>query len=290
MRVRYPRELRDSPEDLEEVLVPNRWMWRNAPPPHQVPLGQVADIRRTQGPASILSENTLMYKRVFIGVDTAKTGLINFVNRARTAINEQLNLPPGYYVEFSGQYEAEMESRRRLMWIVPVCIGLIALLLYLKFGEVSSVLIVMTSVIFAFVGGVWLQWFMGVRFSTAVWVGYIALFGVAVEAGVVLVDYLEDLYRKQDKQLAYSVIKASRFRVRPIVMTSVTTIFALVPILFQSGAGSEVMIPIAVPTVGGMVTATLANLILTPALFFLVERFKAPDADTVVLENDTDET
>ncbi len=160
------------------------------------------------------------------------------------------------------------------MIVVPICIVAIFILLYMKFKSLSAAIILLLAVPFAFLGGIWLQFLLGFKFSTAVWVGYIALFGVAVEAGVVMVEYL--LQRKKssgdDKPLKEIVIDAALLRVRPIVMTTATTILALMAVMFSTGTGSEVMKPIAVPTVGGMVTATLTNLVLIPLLFYSVHK------------------
>ena len=165
------------------------------------------------------------------------------------------------------------------MTVVPICVLAIFFLLYMKFKSFSAAVILLLAVPFAFVGGIWLQVFLGYKFSTAVWVGYIALFGVAVEAGIVMVEYL--LQRKKveggAKPLKEIVIEAALLRVRPIVMTTATTILALMAVMLSTGTGSEVMKPIAVPTVGGMVTATLTNLILIPVLFYWLNR-KSPNS------------
>nr|NIM59962.1 hypothetical protein [Candidatus Aminicenantes bacterium] len=181
-------------------------------------------------------------------------------------VSENLDLPPGYYISWSGQYEYEMQARKRLMTVVPICIFIIFLLLYIKFKRFSAAIILILSLPFAFIGGVWLQFVLGFKFSTAVWVGYIALFGVAVEAGVVMMDFLVEHTRKGG-DLVENVVQAGMLRVRPIVMTTATTILALIPILISTGSGAEIMKPIATPTVGGMVTSTILNLIIVPVIF-----------------------
>nr|NIO48615.1 hypothetical protein [Candidatus Aminicenantes bacterium] len=181
-------------------------------------------------------------------------------------VSENLDLPPGYYISWSGQYEYEMQTRKRLMMVVPICIFIIFLLLYIKFKRFSAAIILIFSLPFAFIGGVWLQFILGFKFSTAVWVGYIALFGVAVEAGVVMMDFLVEHTRKGG-DLIENVVQAGLLRVRPIVMTTATTILALIPILISTGSGAEIMKPIATPTVGGMVTSTILNLIIVPVIF-----------------------
>jgi len=259
VRIRYYRELRDSVEDLGNVLVPT-------PGGSQIPLGQVADIQKVEGPAKISGENTLPYVRVFVDVDTDRVGVVDFVRQAQRTVSERLELPPGTYISWSGQYEYEMQARNRLLIVVPICVFIIFLLLYMKFHSGRAALILVFSLPFAFIGGIWLQFFLGFKFSTAVWVGYIALFGVAVEDGVVMVDFLTK-YARSGKARLEDIVKAGVLRVRPIIMTTATTVLALLPILLSTGAGSEIMRPIAAPTVGGMITATLLNLILVPVIY-----------------------
>jgi Cu(I)/Ag(I) efflux system membrane protein CusA/SilA len=259
VRIRYPRELRNSLDSLERVYVPTAGG-------AQIPLSQVASVMKVEGPAKISGENTLPYVRVFIDVDTDEVGVVDFVREAQRIVSEEIDLPSGYYISWSGQYEYEIQARNRLMVVVPICIFVIFLLLYVKFNRFSAALLLILSLPFAFVGGIWLQFFLGFKFSTAVWVGYIALFGVAVEDGVVMVDFLVKSVKKGGG-ITDDIVQAGLLRVRPIVMTTATTILALIPILLSAGAGSEIMKPIAAPTVGGMVTATLLNLILVPVLF-----------------------
>ena len=168
------------------------------------------------------------------------------------------------------------------MIIVPICVAAIFILLYMKFKSLSSAAILLLALPFAFIGGIWLQFILGYKFSTAVWVGYIALFGVAVEAGIVMVEYLQQRMglEGQDETLKETVIEGALLRIRPIVMTTATTILALMAVMFATGTGSEVMKPVAVPTVGGIVTATLTNLILVPILFYWIKRRRAKDTTT----------
>lgn len=259
VRIRYMRELRDSFEALERIFVPT-------PGGAQIPLSQLATIKKVEGPAKIAGENTLPYVRVFVDVNTDEVGVVDFVTQAQKIVRERLDLPSGYYISWSGQYEYEMQARKRLLIVVPICVFIIFLLLYIKFKRFSEALILIFSLPFAFVGGIWLQYILGFKFSTAVWVGYIALFGVAVEDGVVMMDFLATYVRKGINN-SESILKAALLRVRPIVMTTATTILALLPILISTGTGAEIMKPIATPTVGGMVTATVLNLIIVPVIF-----------------------
>jgi len=259
VRIRYMRELRDSFEALKRIFVPT-------PGGAQIPLSQLAEVKKVEGPAKIAGENTLPYVRVFVDVNTDEVGVVDFVNQAQKIVRENLDLPSGYYISWSGQYEYEMQARKRLMTVVPICIFIIFLLLYIKFKRFSAAIILIFCLPFAFIGGVWLQYILGFKFSTAVWVGYIALFGVAVEAGVVMMDFLVEHTRKGG-DVVENVVQAGLLRVRPIVMTTATTILALIPILISTGTGAEIMKPIATPTVGGMVTATVLNLIVVPVIF-----------------------
>jgi Cu(I)/Ag(I) efflux system membrane protein CusA/SilA len=257
--VRYAREFRDNVEAIERMLVPTRTG-------AQIPLSQVADVRKVSGPAMILTENAVPYVRVFVGVDTDQRGIMGFVKEAKDLIAKRIKLPAGYFFSWSGQYLYEMESRRRLMVVVPLVLFLIFVLLFLQFKHLPLALMVLSSLPFAFTGGLLLQFILGYKFSTAVWVGYIALFGVAVEDGLVLVEHLR--HRCEGTvSVRSAVIEGAKWKLRPILMTTVTTVLALLPIMFSRGTGSEVIKPIATPIVGGMITATLLNLFLVPVLF-----------------------
>jgi Cu(I)/Ag(I) efflux system membrane protein CusA/SilA len=218
-------------------------------------------------------------------VDVEKVGLVDFVNSVEKILSEKLKpkLPQGYFYSISGQYEAELQARKRLVTVVPVCLFVIFLLLYIKFRSLAAMVAVFFAIPFAFVGGMWLQWLMqyipeslgggsAIKYSTSVWVGYIALFGVAVEDGVVLLSFALDLCRKGG-DTDRSIIKAGVLRVRPILMTTATTVLALLPIMLyevSTTTGAELMKPLAVPTFGGMITCTITNLILAPVLFSVI--------------------
>jgi Cu(I)/Ag(I) efflux system membrane protein CusA/SilA len=212
-------------------------------------------------------------------------GLVDFVRAVEKMLAEKLKprLPQGYFYSISGQYEAELEARKRLATVVPLCLFVIFLLLYIKFRSVAAIVSVFLAIPFAFVGGMWLQWLMqyvpgslgggsAIKYSTSVWVGYIALFGVAVEDGIVFIQFALDLCRKGG-DTNKNVIKAGLLRVRPILMTTATTVLALLPIMLyevSTTTGAELMKPLAVPTFGGMITCTATNLILAPVLFSLI--------------------
>jgi Cu(I)/Ag(I) efflux system membrane protein CusA/SilA len=268
IRVRYARELRDNVESLKRVLVPTS-------SGAQVPLSQVALLKKEPGPVMIGTENGLPYARVFVNVDQAKVGLVDFVNKASKVVEktivEQGKLPPGYYIAWSGQYEAELEARKKLVVAVPVALLVILLLLYTVFRSASSTVVVATGLPISLMGGVILLFLLGFKMSIAVWVGFIALFGVATDNAVVLVSTLDDLFRRKASttvgEIREMVIKGGMLRVRPSVMTTMTTILALIPVMLSRGTGSEIMKPMASPTIGGLITATLSNLILVPVVY-----------------------
>ncbi|MBU0895698.1 MAG: CusA/CzcA family heavy metal efflux RND transporter [Candidatus Omnitrophica bacterium] len=269
VRVRYMRELRDNPEALERVFV-------SSVTGEQVPLSQVATLKKVQGPSMIQSENTLPYARIFVNVNQDIIGLVDFVKLAQDVVNKQIKekeiiLPPGYYRSWSGQFESEMESRRKLIPALIICLAIILLLLYLAFKSFSSLAVIATGIPVSLMGGIILLFLLRYKFSTAVWVGFIALFGVATDNAVVLVSCLDDLFKekipKSIKDIRDTVIQGGLLRVRPAMMTTTTTIIALIPVMLSTGTGSEIMRPMASPTVGGLVTATLSNLILVPVLY-----------------------
>jgi Cu(I)/Ag(I) efflux system membrane protein CusA/SilA len=269
VRLRYMRELRDSPEALERIFIPT-------PKGEHIPLAQLAKLKKVPGPAMINSENTLTYARVFINVDQEKVGLIDFVNNAQDAVqdkikNGELKLPAGYFIDWSGQFESEMESRRRLIPSLVLSLAVIMVLLYMAFKNFSSLFILSTGIPVSLMGGIILLFLLDFKFSTAVWVGFIALFGIATDNAVVLLSTLDNLFRKKLPQtideIRQTVIEGGLLRVRPAMMTTTTTIIALMPVMLSVGTGSEIMKPMASPTVGGLITATLSNLVLVPVLY-----------------------
>jgi len=224
----------------------------------------------------IQSENTLPYARIFINVNQDVIGLVDFVSLAQKTVNEaiktgKINLPPGYFISWSGQFESEMESRKKLIPSLAICLAVILLLLYMAFKSFSSLAVVATGIPVSLTGGIILLFILGFKFSTAVWVGFIALFGVATDNAVVLVSCIDDLFRQKTPQtireIRDAVIQGGLLRVRPAMMTTMTTIIALTPVMISTGTGSEIMKPMASPTVGGLITATLSNLILVPVVY-----------------------
>ncbi len=282
--VRYPRELRDSPERIASVLVPT-------PSGAQVALGELTDIRVERGSPLIKSENAYLNNIVFVDVRGRDIG--SYVGEARELLEERLALPSGYRLEWSGQFEAMERANSRLRYVVPITLAIIFLLLYWNFGSVAEAGIVMLSLPFALVGGVWLMWLLGYNLSVATAIGFIALAGVAAETGVIMLIYLDHAYadRRRDGRMRgrgdvdAAVEYGAVERVRPKMMTVTAIIAGLLPILWGHGAGADVMKRVAAPMVGGMVSSTLLTLLVIPAIYSLWKEWEvrqmveaAPDA------------
>ena len=270
INVRYPRELRDSPEELKRVVV-------RTPYGENIPLGQIAEIKFSKGAAMIKSENSRPTAWVFVDLKGVDVG--SFVSNAREVVAAEINLPPGYSLVWSGQYESMQAVAGKLKVIIPLTIFIVFLLLYLHFKNITDSLIVILSLPFALIGGIWLFYLFGFNSSVAVYIGFIALAGLAAETGVVMLVYLEEAverYRVESRlnnksDLTKAVIEGAVERVRPKLMTVSTTIIALLPILFGHGTGSEVMQRIAAPMIGGLVSSTILTLIVVPVLFYTVK-------------------
>ena len=273
--IRYPRDLRSDPQSIgTELLIP----LENG---GTVPLGQVAKVSLARGPATIRTENSQL--AVYIYVDLRGRDLGGYVADAQKAVATQVRFPPGYYVGWSGQFEYMERAKARLQIVVPITILIIFLLLYLNFRRVTETLIVMLSVPFALVGGLWLMWWLGFNLSVAVAVGFIALAGVAAETGVVMLIYLDHALRELKEERArqgrvftrddlYQAIMAGAVeRVRPKMMTVAAIMAGLLPIMWTHGTGAEVMQRIAVPMIGGMVSSTVLTLVVIPSIYAVVK-------------------
>ncbi len=288
--VRYPRDARADPQRIErEVLVP--LMAESGKPAAMIPLGQVARAKLTQGPPVIRTENALLSAYIFVDMRGRDIG--GYVADARRAVADNVKFPPGMYVTWSGQFEYMERALAKLKIVVPLTIGIIFVLLYLNFRRVTESLIVMLSVPFALVGGVWLLWWLGYNLSVAVAVGFIALAGVAAETGVVMLIYLEHAWRDVTQRRAAegraptladlygAVMQGAVERVRPKMMTVVAIMAGLLPIMWSTGAGSEVMRRIAAPMVGGMISSTVLTLAVIPAIYALVMQWRMRRAPAV---------
>ena len=273
--VRYPRELRSDPQLIaREVLVPTM----NGA---MVPLGQLAKVQVSKGTPGIRTENALL--SAYIYVDTRDGDLGGYVARAKRAVAEKVKFPPGYYITWSGQFENMERAIEKMKVVVPVTLLIIFLLLYLNFRRLTETLIVMLSVPFALVGGIWLMWALGYHMSVAVAVGFIALAGVAAETGVVMLIYLDHAWEEVKRScrlagrdptatdLYTAIMEGAVERVRPKMMTVVAIMAGLLPILWSTGTGSEVMSRIAAPMVGGMISSTILTLAVIPAIYALVK-------------------
>jgi len=278
VNVRYPRDLRSNPQSIaSDVLVP-------LPAGGTVPLGEVASVRLSRGPTTIRTENGQLATYIFVDIRDRDLG--GYVADAQRAVAASVPLPPGYYVTWSGQFEYLERAEARLNTVVPVTLLIIFLLLYLNFRALTETLIVMLSLPFSLVGGLWLLWGHGFNLSVAVAVGFIALAGVAAETGVVMLIYLEQamaelkaeraaqgrLFTRDDLRAA--IMKGAVERVRPKMMTVIAIMAGLLPILWSTGTGSEVMQRIAVPMIGGMISSTLLTLVVIPAIYGLVKGFR----------------
>lgn len=273
INVRYPRDLRDSPEAIKRVLIP-------LPDGGHVPLGHVADTRISKGAAMIKSENARPTAWVFVDLNEIDVG--SYVDMAKDTVSENVSIPDGYSLVWSGQYQNMQNVADKLQVILPLTVFVILVLLYLHFRNLTDCLIVILSLPFALVGGIWLFYIYGFNSSVAVYIGFIALAGLAAETGVVMLVYLEEALSrfkaenrlKSRGDLVASIKEGAVERVRPKLMTVATTIIALLPIMLGHGTGSEVMQRIAVPMVGGLVSSTILTLIIVPVLFYLANMRK----------------
>jgi Cu(I)/Ag(I) efflux system membrane protein CusA/SilA len=295
VQVRYARDFRDSPQAIGRLLV-------SGAEGVQVPLSQVAQIAFAPGPSMIRSENG--YLNDLVSIDVRGRDVGSYVDEARQIVQREVKLSPGYRLEWSGQYEAIQRVKSRLEVVVPLTIAIIALLLYLTFGTVTQMLMVMLSLPFALIGGVWLMWLLDYNLSVAVAVGFIALAGVAAETGVVMLLYLDHAweeaveparsaakgydgtavkgtplsptglppYRLTVDELIQAIEHGAVNRLRPKLMTVAAIMLGLLPALWAHGSGAEVMQRIAAPMVGGMITSTILTLVVIPVLYFLWRR------------------
>jgi len=273
VNVRFPRELRDDIDSLRAVAVPT-------PMGHTVPLASLASISIAKGPPAIKSENARRTAWIYVDLKTEDVG--GYVERAKQAVAKEVKLPEGVSIVWSGQYEYMERANKRLAVVVPLTLALIFILLYLHFRNLTETAIVMASLPFALVGGVWLMYVAGYNMSVAVAVGFIALAGLAAETGVVMLVYLDETYQRwRDegrllgvKDLRSIVIEGAVDRVRPKLMTVATTMIGLLPVMFGTETGTRVMKRIAAPMVGGLISSTVLTLVIIPAIYFVWKRWQ----------------
>jgi Cu(I)/Ag(I) efflux system membrane protein CusA/SilA len=276
VNLRYPRDARDSLDKLKELAVVT-------PTGQQIPLSAVANLSIDDGPPMIKSENARLNGWIYVDIEGVDLG--TYVKAAQQVVSEQVDLPAGYSINWSGQYEYMERAKKRLATVIPVTLIIIVLLLFLNFRNMTEVLIILGTLPTALIGGIWLLYLMDYHISVAVGVGFIALAGVAVEIGVIMLVYLKQALASHQRQareesrpldrndLANAVIDGALMRVRPIMMTVAAIIAGLLPIMLGSGTGSEIMRRIAAPMVGGMVSATVLTLAVIPATFLLWQQF-----------------
>jgi Cu(I)/Ag(I) efflux system membrane protein CusA/SilA len=281
VRVRYAPEYRSDTTAIGNVLVA-------APNGSQIPLEQLARIEHARGPSMISSENGLLFATVLLNVEGRDVG--GFVEDAKAAVRRDVTLPSGYFVAFSGRWENQERARQRLQMVVPIVLIVIFVLLYWTYGSAIEAAHILLAVPFALTGGLYLLWALGYNFSVAVWVGFIALFGTAVQTGVVMVIYLDEAVERRRQSmgglltreaLRDAVIEGALLRLRPKVMTVSTVVAGLLPIMWSTSVGAEVMKPLATPVLGGMVSSLVHVLIVTPVIFFWIrERQLSRTEDT----------
>jgi len=272
INLRYPRDVRDSEVKLAELPI-------QTPMGAQIALGDVAKVSVVSGPGVIKSENARLNGWIYVDIQDRDLG--SYVKEAKQVVADQVDLPAGYSLNWSGQYEFMERAKKKLALVVPVTLAIIVVLLYLNFGRLAEVLIILGTLPLALVGGIWLLYLLDYDMSVAVGVGFIALAGVAVEIGVIMLVYLNQAYhlheekaflekRKVDlAELRQAVIEGALLRVRPIMMTVAAIVAGLLPIMLGTGTGSEVMRRIAAPMVGGMISATVLTLLVVPAAFLI---------------------
>jgi copper/silver efflux system protein len=296
VRVRYARDFRTDEETLKRTLVgpgpgmsgagsagmpgPTASGATSGSSPVQVPLEDVADVRIVEGPSMIKSENGLLRSYVQLSVRDRDT--VGFVEEARRLVSEKVKLPAGMYLEWSGEFEHELRARKTLRVVFPAVIAVIVLILYLTYKSWVDAGLMMTSVLGALAGGAMFQWLFGFNFSVAVWVGYIACFGMATETGIVMLVYLREAIEERGglegigsiEELKEAILEGAIHRLRPKLLTEGTTILSIAPMLWASGVGAEVIRPMAAPVLGGLLIADEVIDIFLPVLYFAVKKWQ----------------
>jgi Cu(I)/Ag(I) efflux system membrane protein CusA/SilA len=303
VRVRYARDFRTDEEALKNTLVTARGATgaagADAPggmgmsgtsgrapssgaeaPPVQVPLSEVASVRVVEGPSMIKSENGLL--RAYVQLTVTGRDEVGFVEEARRVVADKVKLPQGMYVEWSGQFENELKTRKTLQIVFPAVIAVIVLILYLTYKSWIDAALMMTSVLGALAGGAMFQWLFGFHFSVAVWVGYIACFGMATETGIVMLVYLREAIMERGglegigsiEELKDAILEGAIHRLRPKLLTEGTTIISIAPMLWASGVGAEVIRPMAAPVLGGLLIADEVIDVFLPVLYFAVKKWQ----------------
>jgi len=272
INLRYPQHYRDSPEQLALLPIVT-------PAGERIALGDVAKVYVEEGPPAIKSENARLNGWTFVDIEGVDVG--TYVEQAMVTVQEQLDLPAGYSVTWSGQYEYMQRAKEKMTYVIPLTLAIIIILLYMNFRSFAEVAIILGTLPLAVIGSIWLMFLLNFNFSVAVAVGFIALAGVAVEIGVIMLTYLNQSYSQfvsdckekgapfRREELFQAVTHGAGLRVRPVMMTGVSTIAGLLPIMFSSGTGAEVVSRIAAPMVGGMLSAMVLTLLVLPVVYYL---------------------
>ena len=275
IRLRYPQSYRNSVDAISLLPLVTA-------SGHRIALEDVANVYIEDGPPGIKSENARLNGWSYVDIQDIDVG--TYVVAAQDAVSSQIQLPPGYSISWSGQYEYMQRAKERLTYVIPVTLAIIIILLFVQFRSFGEVLLIMGTLPLALIGGLWLMYLNGFNFSVAVGVGFIALAGVAVEIGVIMLVYLDQSYHRMldhcrqnaeqptDEMLLKSVLEGALLRVRPVIMTASAIIAGLLPIFLGSGTGSEVMSRIAAPMVGGMLSAVILTLLVLPSVYFLMRK------------------
>nr|WP_305910250.1 efflux RND transporter permease subunit [Methylomarinum sp. Ch1-1]MDP4521669.1 efflux RND transporter permease subunit [Methylomarinum sp. Ch1-1] len=266
INLRYARAFRDTPEALGHMLVPT-------PGGAQIPISQLAHLEFISGPPMLRNEDGFMVS--FVLVDVKDIGIAEYVDLAKQVIREKVALPQGVRLEWAGQYQYFEQAKAELSLLVPLALAIVFLMLFLNHGSIGESLLIMLTIPFSLIGAVWLLYWLDYNLSVAVWVGMIALAGLAAEMGVLMTLYLDLSYRKRSTEnrlqsrndLTEAIVEGAARRIRPKLMTGITTLIGLTPILWQTGTGADVMKRIAAPMVGGIVSTLIVVLIVFPAIY-----------------------
>jgi Cu(I)/Ag(I) efflux system membrane protein CusA/SilA len=279
--VRYARDFRDNEESIRDLLITARTGRKGVAgtAPRQVPLAEVADIQVVEGPATIKGENGL--PRNYVRLNVRDRDAVDFVDEARRVVARDVKLPDGVFLEWTGQFEHEVRSRRTLMIVVPVVILLIFLILYLTYHDLADAALMLLTVPGAIAGGLFFQWLLGQKLSVTVWVGYIACFGMATSTGIIMLVYLREamaraggLERISLAELRQAILDGAVHRLRPKLLTEGTVVIGLAPMLWASGVGAEIIRPMAAPVLGGILVADEVVDLLLPVLFYWLRRWR----------------
>jgi cobalt-zinc-cadmium resistance protein CzcA len=262
--VRYPQDRRYDVNSIKNILI-------NAPGGERVPMGQLTKITIEEGPAQISREHS--QRRIAVECNLLGRDIGGFVSEAKRKIEQTIDLPPGYYITWGGQFELQQRANKRLAIIVPLTILIVFLLLFSSFNSVRNAGLIILNIPFAIIGGFPAMWIAGVNLSVPASVGFIALFGIAVENGIIMIQYFNQL-RQEGLGLHEAILKGAEDRLRPVLMTALTTALGLIPILLSHGTGSEIQKPLAIVVVGGLISSTLLTLIVLPTLYEWFERKK----------------